>query len=381
MKTKDFHYYLPPELIAVKPPVNRLDSRLLVVERESGINHHRGFGDIVEYLRPGDCLVLNDTKVIPARLHGKRSDGAAVELLLLRRHDGDVWEALTKPGRKCRQGDSLSFADGRLTAKVVGLGDDGIRIVELVYQGDFDDLLAEIGEMPLPPYISEAELKTASAKAGEKCNPVNRVTASASAGGEKSGVLTDSVSHFDRYQTVYACHKGSVAAPTAGLHFTPELLSRIEAMKVRIAAITLHVGLGTFRPVRTENIDEHRLHSEIYHISPNAAATINETKANGGRVIAVGTTSCRTLEATARLSPRTEPFTLLPASGETDIFIKPGHVFQVVDVLLTNFHLPESTLIMLVSAFAGHERTMAVYTEAIRERYRFYSYGDAMLII
>ena len=374
MKTSDFNFDLPDALIAQQPAAERTASRLFVLDKDSGECRHGHFHNIINYLHPGDCLVLNDTKVLPARLHGHilgeggggggNEAARAVELLLLSRHQGDVWEALVKPGRHCRPGARLTFGGGLLTGTVNKIGADGTRLIQFTYAGSFTDVLDQIGEMPLPPYIKEKP----------------------SAPG--------------RYQTVYARHEGSVAAPTAGLHFTPELLEDIKAQGVNLAYITLHVGLGTFRPVRVEDVAEHRMHPEHYEITPAAADIINNTKKNGGRVIAVGTTACRTLEAAARprapdmagdaIRPRAsvdsesddgaKDYCLPPSSGQTDIFIYPGHEFKMTDALITNFHLPGSTLIMLVAAFAGHEHIMAAYAEAIRAGYRFYSFGDAMLI-
>ncbi|MCI9388796.1 MAG: tRNA preQ1(34) S-adenosylmethionine ribosyltransferase-isomerase QueA [Lachnospiraceae bacterium] len=341
MKTSDFYYDLPQELIAQDPLKDRSASRLLCLGRADGHIAHRRFVDLKEQLRPGDCLVINDTKVIPARLHGKKKDtGAAVELLLLKRREGDVWETLVKPGRKIRPGCRLTFGEGMLEAEVTDIVDDGNRLVHFLYKGVFEEVLDQLGEMPLPPYITH-ELK------------------------EKG-----------RYQTVYAKHEGSAAAPTAGLHFTRDLLEEIRGMGVKIAHVTLHVGLGTFRPVKVDNVDEHHMHAEFYQIEESQARMINETRQAGGRIIAVGTTSCRTLESAAD-----ETGVLYAGSGWTDIFIYPGYDFKMVDGLVTNFHLPESTLLMLVSALAGRERVMAAYEEAVRERYRFFSFGDAMFIM
>ncbi len=341
MKTSDFYYDLPQELIAQDPLKDRSASRLLCLGRADGHIAHRRFVDLKEQLRPGDCLVINDTKVIPARLHGKKKDtGAAVELLLLKRREGDVWETLVKPGRKIRPGCRLTFGEGMLEAEVTDIVDDGNRLVHFLYKGVFEEVLDQLGEMPLPPYITH-ELK------------------------EKG-----------RYQTVYAKHEGSAAAPTAGLHFTGDLLEEIRGMGVKIAHVTLHVGLGTFRPVKVDNVDEHHMHAEFYQIEESQARMVNETRQAGGRIIAVGTTSCRTLESAAD-----ETGVLYAGSGWTDIFIYPGYDFKMVDGLVTNFHLPESTLLMLVSALAGRERVMAAYEEAVRERYRFFSFGDAMFIM
>ncbi len=340
MKTSDFYYSLPQGLIAQDPLEDRSASRLLCLGKEDGHVEHRRFRDLKDYLCPGDCLVLNDTKVIPARLHGRKADtGAAVELLLLKRREGDVWETLVKPGRKIKPGCRLVFGEGLLEGEITDIVEDGDRLVHFTYRGVFEEVLDQLGEMPLPPYITH-ELK------------------------EKG-----------RYQTVYAKHEGSAAAPTAGLHFTDFLLEEIEKMGVKIARITLHVGLGTFRPVKVEDVAEHHMHSEYYQIEEGQAQMINETRKNKGRIISVGTTSCRTLETAAD-----EEGILHPGSGWTDIFIYPGYRFRIVDGLVTNFHLPESTLLMLVSALAGREHVLAAYEEAVRERYRFFSFGDAMLI-
>ena len=340
MKTSDFYYSLPQGLIAQDPLEDRSASRLLCLGKEDGHVEHRRFRDLKDYLCPGDCLVLNDTKVIPARLHGRKADtGAAVELLLLKRREGDVWETLVKPGRKIKPGCRLVFGEGLLEGEITDIVEDGDRLVHFTYRGVFEEVLDQLGEMPLPPYITH-ELK------------------------EKG-----------RYQTVYAKHEGSAAAPTAGLHFTDFLLEEIEKMGVKIARITLHVGLGTFRPVKVEDVAEHHMHSEYYQIEEGQAQMINETRKNKGRIISVGTTSCRTLETAAD-----EEGILHPGCGWTDIFIYPGYRFRIVDGLVTNFHLPESTLLMLVSALAGREHVLAAYEEAVRERYRFFSFGDAMLI-
>ncbi len=346
MKTSDFYYDLPQELIAQDPLEDRSASRLMCLGKENGHVEHRHFTDLLDYLRPGDCLVLNDTKVIPARLHGRKADtGAAAELLLLKRREGDVWETLVRPGRKIRPGCRLVFGngmdgmDGMLTGEVLDIVEDGNRLVHFTYEGVFEEVLDRLGEMPLPPYITH-ELK------------------------EKG-----------RYQTVYAKHEGSAAAPTAGLHFTEDLLDEIRAMGVATAHVTLHVGLGTFRPVKVENVDEHHMHAEYYVIGEDQADLVNETKRAGGRVISVGTTSCRTLESATDAAG-----VLSAGSGWTDIFIYPGYRFKCIDALITNFHLPESTLLMLVSALAGREHVLAAYEEAVRERYRFFSFGDAMII-
>ncbi len=341
MKTSDFYYELPEELIAQDPLENRSDSRLMVLDRETGEVSHRIFRDVIDYLNPGDCLVINDTKVIPARLIGSRPEtGGKIEVLLLKRMENDVWETLVKPGRKMKVGDKVIFGDGLLTGEVIDVVEDGNRLVKFWYDGIFEEILDQLGQMPLPPYIKH-QLK------------------------EK-----------ERYNTVYAIHDGSAAAPTAGLHFTPELLEAIREKGVEIAPVTLHVGLGTFRPVKAEEITDHHMHSEFYQITEETAEKINRTKENGGRVICVGTTSCRTVE-----SAGSEEGRLKACSGWTDIFIYPGYRFKVLDGLITNFHLPESTLVMLVSALAGREHILAAYEEAVREKYRFFSFGDAMLIL
>ena len=341
MKVSDFNFELPQELIAQDPLEDRSSSRLLVLNRETGDIQHRGFRELKLYLRKGDCLVINDTRVIPARLYGvKEGSGARIEVLLLKRRDHDVWETLVKPGKKARPGTEISFGDGLLKGTVEDMGEEGNRLIRFSYEGIFEEILDRLGQMPLPPYITH-ELKDR-----------------------------------ERYQTVYAKHDGSAAAPTAGLHFTRELLNEIEAMGVKIAHVTLHVGLGTFRPVKTEDILDHHMHSEFYMVDQEEADKINRTKAEGGRVICVGTTSCRTVESAAG-----EDGNLKAGSGWTDIFIYPGYQFKILDGLVTNFHLPESTLVMLVSALAGRERVLGAYREAIRERYRFFSFGDAMLIL
>ena len=339
MKTSDFYYDLPQELIAQTPLQQRDSSRLLVMDRNSGELSHRHFYDILEYLRPGDCLVMNDSRVLPARLLGHRPTGGAVEILLLTQKEGDVWECLAKPGRKLHTGAQVIFGDGALTATIVGETETGNRLVEFHYEGIFLEQLERLGKMPLPPYIKEE--------------------------------LADG----ERYQTVYSKVNGSAAAPTAGLHFTKDLLRKIEEKGVKLAYVTLHVGLGTFRPVQVDDVNNHHMHSEFCMISEETAATLNETKAGGGRIICVGTTSCRTLES---LADEKGHFT--QASKWTDIFIYPGYHFKAMDALITNFHLPESTLIMLVSAFAGYEPVMHAYKEAVQERYRFFSFGDAMFI-
>lgn len=341
MLKSDYYFELPQELIAQDPLEERTSSRLLVLDKRTGAVSHHGFREIGEFLRPGDCLVLNDTKVIPARLLGEREGtGAHVELLLLKRRSGDVWETLVRPGKKCRPGTRLTFGDGLLKAEILDTVEEGNRLVRFDYEGILEEVLDRLGEMPLPPYI------------------------------------THKLQDRNRYQTVYAKHEGSAAAPTAGLHFTKELLGRLEGKGIGIAYVTLHVGLGTFRPVKEENVLEHHMHTEHYEVSREAADTINRTKAQGGRIVCVGTTSCRTLESAAG-----EDGLVRPCSGDTDIFIYPGYRFRVLDALITNFHLPESTLIMLVSALAGREHVLAAYEEAVRERYRFFSFGDAMLIV
>ena len=341
MKTSDFYYDLPKELIAQDPLEDRSSSRLLVLDRKTGAREHRIFRDIVEYLNPGDCLVINNTKVIPARLYGaKEGTQAKIEILLLKRREGDVWETLVKPGKKAKPGTKISFGDGLLMGEVLDVVDEGNRLIKFTYDGIFEEILDQLGQMPLPPYI------------------------------------THQLKDKNRYQTVYAKHDGSAAAPTAGLHFTPELLRQIEEKGVKIAHVTLHVGLGTFRPVKVEDVTQHHMHSEYFFIEEDQAKLINDTKAAGGRVIAVGTTSCRTLESAVG-----EDGKLKATSGWTDIFIYPGYQFKVIDALITNFHLPESTLLMLVSALAGKENIMNAYEEAVKERYRFFSFGDAMFIM
>lgn len=340
MKTSDFYFDLPQELIAQDPLEDRSSSRLLVLDRNTGEMEHRIFRDIVEYLNPGDCLVVNNTKVIPARLFGSKIGTAAkIEVLLLKRKENNVWETLVKPGRKCRIGTRISFGEGMLTGEVVDVVDEGNRLIQFHYDGIFEEILDKLGQMPLPPYIHHQ--------------------------------LKDK----NRYQTVYAKHDGSAAAPTAGLHFTPELLEKIKAKGVKIAHVTLHVGLGTFRPVKVEEVTEHHMHSEFYIVEEEQAKLINDTKRGGGRIVAVGTTSCRTLESAAD-----ENGVLKSGSGWTDIFIYPGYSFKMIDCLITNFHLPESTLVMLVSALAGKDNIMKAYAEAVKERYRFFSFGDAMFI-
>lgn len=341
LKVKDFDYYLPEGLIAQRPLDRRDMSRLLVLHRQDGSIEHKTFRDIIDYLNPGDCLVLNDTRVIPARLIGEREGtGGQIEFVLLNRLDRDRWEVLVKPGRRARVGRRFVFGSGELTAEVIGNTPSGERIVRFAYNGVFEEVLDRLGNMPLPPYIKEK--------------------------------LEDR----ERYQTVYSREEGSAAAPTAGLHFTHNLLDRIKAKGVNIAFITLHVGLGTFRPVKAEDVEEHRMHSEYYRIGQDAADTINRARDRGGRVAAVGTTSCRTLETAAA-----DNGTVEAGSGWTDIFIYPGYRFKAMDLLLTNFHLPGSTLIMLVSAFAGRDNVIRAYSTAVDERYRFFSFGDAMLVI
>ncbi len=340
LRKSDFYFDLPQELIAQDPLADRTASRLLVLHRQTGEVEHHTFREITDYLRPGDCLVLNNTKVIPARLMGVKEDtGAAIEVLLLKRRENDVWETLVKPGKKARPGTKLVFGDGCLRAEVLDMVEEGNRLVRFYYDGIFEEALDRLGEMPLPPYI------------------------------------THKLQDKNRYQTVYAKHDGSAAAPTAGLHFTQELLAKIEEMGVRIASVTLHVGLGTFRPVKADNILEHHMHSEHYQITREASDIINRTKKEGGRVICVGTTSCRTVESAAD-----ESGSVQPGCGDTEIFIYPGYQFKVLDCLITNFHLPESTLVMLVSALAGREHVLAAYQKAVEERYRFFSFGDAMFI-
>lgn len=340
MRKEDFNFDLPEELIAQDPLEDRSSSRLLVLDKETGKTEHHVFREIIDYLETGDCLVINDTKVIPARLIGSKiGTDAKIEVLLLKRKENDVWETLVKPGKKAKIGTRISFGDGLLVGEVVDIVEEGNRLIHFEYEGIFEEILDRLGQMPLPPYI------------------------------------THQLEDKNRYQTVYAKHSGSAAAPTAGLHFTPELLKKIEEKGVRIARVTLHVGLGTFRPVKVDNILEHHMHSEFYQIEEEAAEKINTAKANGKRVIAVGTTSCRTIESAAK-----EDGTIAPVSGWTDIFIYPGYQFKVLDCLITNFHLPESTLVMLVSALAGREHVLNAYEEAIKERYRFFSFGDAMFI-
>lgn len=341
LQRSDFYYDLPEELIAQDPLLKRSDSRLMVLNRENGRVDHRHFRDISEYLNPGDCLVINDTKVIPARLIGvKEETGAGIEVLLLKRKDDRVWETLVKPGKKAKIGTRISFGDGKLIGEVIDVVEEGNRLISFTFDGIFEEVLDELGQMPLPPYI------------------------------------THKLEDKNRYQTVYAKHTGSAAAPTAGLHFTEELLQSLADKGIRIARVTLHVGLGTFRPVKVENITEHHMHSEFYVIEDEAAAIINDTKEKGGKIVSVGTTSTRTLETASD-----ENGVVKAGSGWTDIFIYPGYRFKVVDRLITNFHLPESTLLMLVSALYDREKILEAYHIAVKEKYRFFSFGDAMLIL
>ena len=340
MRTADFYYDLPQELIAQDPLEDRSSSRLMHISLKDGSIEHRHFTDILDYLNKGDCLVINDTKVIPARLYGhKEETGALIEILLLKRRENDIWECLVKPGKKARPGAKITFGNGILKGEILDVVDEGNRLIQFHYEGIFEEILDQLGEMPLPPYI------------------------------------THKLKDKNRYQTVYAKYDGSAAAPTAGLHFTKELLQQIKDMGVNIAYVTLHVGLGTFRPVKVDDVLDHHMHSEFYRIEEDDAKLINETKKNGGRVISVGTTSTRTLESVAE-----EDGTLHAKSGWTDIFIYPGYKFKVIDGLITNFHLPESTLLMLVSALAGREHILNAYNIAVKERYRFFSFGDAMFI-
>ncbi len=340
MDVKDFYYELPQELIAQDPLPDRASSRLMVLDKNTGEVEHRVFRDILDYLRPGDCLVINNTKVIPARLYGvKEGTQAKIEVLLLKRKENDVWETLVKPGKKCKPGTKISFGDGLLVGEVIDIVEEGNRLIQFRYEGIFEEILDQLGQMPLPPYI------------------------------------THQLSDKNRYQTVYAKYDGSAAAPTAGLHFTPELLKQVRDMGVTIAEVTLHVGLGTFRPVKETDVLKHHMHSEFYRIEQSEADKINRAKRGGHRVIAVGTTSTRTLEAASD-----EQGFLRETSGWTEIFIYPGYQFKVIDALITNFHLPESTLVMLVSALAGREHVLAAYETAVKERYRFFSFGDAMFI-
>lgn len=340
MLKKDFYFELPEELIAQDPLEDRSASRLMVLDRKTGAVEHKVFSDILDYLNEGDCLVLNNTKVIPARLMGVKAEtGAAIEVLLLKRRENDVWETLVRPGKKARVGAVISFGDGALTGEVIEIADEGNRLIKFSYEGIFEEVLDRLGEMPLPPYI------------------------------------THKLADKNRYQTVYAKYEGSAAAPTAGLHFTRELLKKVEDKGVKIAYVTLHVGLGTFRPVKEDNLLNHHMHSEYYEVTDEAVQIINSTKEAGGSVICVGTTSCRTVESAAD-----ETGQVRAGSGNTEIFIYPGYKFKVLDKLITNFHLPESTLIMLVSALAGRENVLNAYKTAVEEKYRFFSFGDAMFI-
>ena len=341
MKTADFYFDLPQELIAQDPLEDRSSSRLMVLDRKTGEIEHHIFKEVIDYLNPGDCMVVNNTKVIPARLFGsKEGTEAKIEILLLKRKENDVWETLVKPGKKAKPGTIISFGDGLLTGEVIDVVEEGNRLIKFTYDGIFEEILDQLGQMPLPPYI------------------------------------THQLKDKNRYQTVYAKHDGSAAAPTAGLHFTSELLEAIKAKGVNIAHVTLHVGLGTFRPVKVEDVTNHHMHSEFYIVEEDQAKLINETKQRGGKIVSVGTTSCRTLE-----SATDDQGVLYAGSGWTDIFIYPGYQFKMIDRLITNFHLPESTLLMLVSALAGKDNIMAAYEEAVKERYRFFSFGDAMMIL
>lgn len=341
MRKEDFYFDLPEELIAQDPLEDRSSSRLLVLDKETGKVEHHVFREIIDYLQEGDCLVINDTKVIPARLIGSKiGTDAKIEVLLLKRKENDVWETLVKPGKKAKVGTRISFGDGLLVGEVVDIVEEGNRLIHFEYEGIFEEILDQLGQMPLPPYI------------------------------------THQLEDKNRYQTVYAKHSGSAAAPTAGLHFTPELLKEIEEKGVQIARVTLHVGLGTFRPVKVDNILEHHMHSEFYQIDEEAAEKINRAKESGHHVICVGTTSCRTIESAADKNGK-----LHATNGWTEIFIYPGYEFKVLDCLITNFHLPESTLVMLVSALAGREQVLSAYEEAVKEKYRFFSFGDAMMIL
>ena len=339
MKTSDFYYDLPEELIAQDPLPDRSSSRLMHLDKQTGEIVHTNFRHVLDYLNPGDCLVINDTRVIPARLYGSKvGTNAGIEILLLKRKENNIWETLVKPGKKAKPGTKISFGDGLLIGEVLDVVEEGNRLIQFSYEGIFEEILDQLGEMPLPPYI------------------------------------THKLQDKERYQTVYAKHEGSAAAPTAGLHFTKELLEQIEEKGVKIAHVTLHVGLGTFRPVKVDDVEKHHMHSEFYVVEEDQAAIINEAKRTGHRVIAVGTTSCRTLESAAD-----ENGMLQAKSGWTEIFIYPGYEFKIIDALITNFHLPESTLLMLVSALAGKEHILKAYEEAVKERYRFFSFGDAMM--
>lgn len=341
MKTSDFYYDLPQELIAQDPLEDRSSSRLLHLSMKDGSVEHRHFTDILDYLKEGDCLVVNDTRVIPARLYGhKEETGALIEILLLKRKENDIWECLVKPGKKARPGAKLVFGDGILKGEIIDVVEEGNRLIQFQYEGIFEEILDQLGEMPLPPYI------------------------------------THKLEDKNRYQTVYAKYEGSAAAPTAGLHFTEELFQKLEEKGVLVANVTLHVGLGTFRPVKVDDVSKHHMHTEFYQVTKEEADKINKAKQAGGRIVCVGTTSCRTIESAAD-----ENGVLKPGQGDTDIFIYPGYSFKMMDVLITNFHLPESTLLMLVSALAGKEQVMRVYEEAVQERYRFFSFGDAMIIL
>ena len=340
MKTSDFYFDLPEELIAQTPLENRSNSRLMVLDKKTGEIEHKIFKDVIDYLNPGDCLVLNNTRVIPARLIGEKVDtGGKIEFLLLKRTDKDVWQALVKPGKRAKVGTKFSFGNGKLIGEVIGLAEEGSRLIKFYYEGIFEEVLDELGNMPLPPYITER------------------------------------LQERERYQTVYSKHNGSAAAPTAGLHFTNELLEKIKEKGIDIAFVTLHVGLGTFRPVKVDDVLEHEMHSEYYMVDEEAAQKINKAKQNGNKVICVGTTSCRTVE-----SATNENGEILPSSGWTNIFIYPGYKFKMVDRLITNFHLPESTLIMLVSALVSKDSVLNAYNIAVKEKYRFFSFGDAMII-
>jgi len=345
MRLSEFDYYLPEELIAQDPLEKRSNSRLMVLDRKSGDVYHRHFYDIKDYLKSGDCLVINNTKVIPARLLGEKKDtGGHIEVLLLTRKSDNIWECLVRPGKKMRPGAKVIFGNGLLTGEIIETLDDGNRLIEFSYEGIFEEILDKLGEMPLPPYI------------------------------------THKLQDKTRYQTVYAKYDGSAAAPTAGLHFTKELLDEVKNMGVNIAEVTLHVGLGTFRPVKEDNVLDHHMHSEYFEVSKEACEIINETKKKGGRIISVGTTSTRTLESAAGMIDGFDGY-LKPINGWTDIFIYPGYEFKIIDGLITNFHLPKSTLIMLVSAIAGKENVLNAYEEAVKEKYRFFSFGDAMIIV
>ena len=340
MKTSDFNFDLPEELIAQVPILDRTSSKLMVVDQKTGEIEHKVFRDVIDYLEEGDCLVLNNTRVIPARLIGEKLEtGAKIEFLLLKRTEEDTWQALVKPGKRAKIGTKFSFGEGKLIGEVVGLAEEGSRLIKFYYEGIFEEVLDELGNMPLPPYI------------------------------------TQRLEERERYQTVYSKHNGSAAAPTAGLHFTDELLKQIKDKGVDIAFVTLHVGLGTFRPVKVDDVLNHEMHSEYYMVDEEACEKINKAKQNGNRVICVGTTSCRTVESAA-----SEDGKIKPSSGWTNIFIYPGYKFKIVDRLITNFHLPESTLIMLVSALAGKENTLRAYNIAVEEKYRFFSFGDAMIL-